>query len=273
MSAVLDLDRLTATAAQAAAVAARELLRRRGTRVAVRTKEGDAPVSDADLAAEHHALAILRAYTPEYGIVSEESDPVGPGDGRPTWIVDPLDGTTNYLRGLPDYAVALALVVEGRTLLSLIRLPESGTVFRAAAGQGAYRDGVPLRLPAAPPGGRPLVGTGFGTDGVVRGSQRSVADRLLNAGFEIREPGSASTGLCRVASGAYDGYLEFGIGVWDTVPGALLVAEAGGVVTGWGGGPFTPRLGHLVAAAPAVHGELVEAGGPCPPVAAPGGAA
>ncbi|MEU9849578.1 inositol monophosphatase [Streptomyces sp. NPDC047985] len=269
MTVVFDTDRLTVTAAQAASEAAKELLRWRGTRLTVRTKEGDAPVSDADLAAEHQALAILRMYTPDFGIVSEESDPVAPGDGRPTWIVDPLDGTTNYLRGLPDYAVALALVVEGVTRLSLIRFPESGTVFRAVAGQGAFRDEMPLRIADRPPG-RPLAGTGFGTEGVVRGRQRSVADRLLDAGFEIREPGSASTGLCRVACGAYDGYLEFGIGIWDTVPGALLVAEAGGVVTGWGGDAFTSRHDNIVAASRTVHRELVEAGGSCPPVASGG---
>ncbi|MDN3270120.1 inositol monophosphatase family protein [Streptomyces sp. MA15] len=265
MIVAFDTDRLTATAAQAAAEAGKELLRWRGTRLTVRSKEGDAPVSDADLAAEHQALGILRMYTPDFGIVSEESGAVGLRDGRPTWIVDPLDGTTNYLRGLPDYAVALALIVEGRTHLSLIRFPESGEVFRAVAGQGAFRNDAPLHIGDRPPG-RPLVATGFGTDGVVRGRQRSVADRLLNAGFEIREPGSASTGLCRVASGAYDGYLEFGIGVWDTVPGALLVVEAGGTVTGWGGAPFTSRHDNVVAASPAIHRELVEAGGPCPPV-------
>ncbi|MEU4656072.1 inositol monophosphatase family protein [Streptomyces sp. NPDC023723] len=264
-------DKLTATAALAASEAADELMRRRGTRREVRTKAGDAPVSDADLAAERRALAVLRDRTPGFGIISEESDPVDAEGDRPTWIVDPLDGTTNYLRGLPDYAVAVALVVAGRTRLAVIRLPEYGTEFRAVAGAGAFRDGVPLRVAGAPPG-RPLAGTGFGTDGVVRERQRSVADRLLGAGFEIREPGSASTGLCRVASGSYDGYLEFGVGVWDTVPGALLVQEAGGVVTGWGGEAFTPRDGHVVAASPAVHGPLVAAGGARPPVA-PGGRA
>ncbi|MBU3864076.1 inositol monophosphatase [Streptomyces sp. 4503] len=272
MTAVLDSARLTATALRAATAAGDELLRRRGAPHSVRTKEGDALVSDADLAAEHGALAVLRAETPDFAVVSEETSPDWPDDGRPTWIVDPLDGTTNYLRGLPDYAVALALVVAGRTELSLILLPEYGTVFRAAAGAGAFRDEARLHIPERPPG-RPLAGTGFGTEGVVREQQRSVADRLLRGGFEIREPGSASTGLCRVASGAYDGYLEFGIGVWDTVPGALLVSEAGGTVTGWGGEVFTPRDGHLVAASHAVHRELTEAGGPCPPVAEWGGPA
>ncbi|MFI6638942.1 inositol monophosphatase family protein [Streptomyces sp. NPDC050504] len=270
MTAVLDPVALTATARRAATAAGDELLRRRGGPLAVRTKEGDALVSDADTAAERAALAVLRAETPGFAVVSEEASPHWPDDGRPAWILDPLDGTTNYVRGLPDYAVALALVAAGRTELSLVLLPEYGTVFRAVAGAGAFRDEVPLRLADRPPG-RPLAGTGFGTEGVVRERQCSVADRLLRGGFEIREPGSASTGLCRVASGSYDGYLEFGIGVWDTVPGALLVGEAGGVVTGWGGGAFTPRHGHLVAASRAVHGELVEAGGPCPPVADAGG--
>ncbi|WP_051764220.1 inositol monophosphatase family protein [Streptomyces sp. NRRL F-5135] len=272
MTVTLDTDRLTETAALAASAAAEELLRRRAAPHQVRVKEGDAPVSDADLAAERLALAVLRERTPRFEIVSEEESPEGGDDGRPTWIVDPLDGTTNYLRGLSDYAVALALAVDGRTVLSLIRLPESGAVYRAVAGQGAYRDDVRLRV-SVPRTGRPLAGTGFGTDGVVRGQQRCVADRLLDAGFEIREPGSASTGLCRVASGAYDGYLEFGIGVWDTAPGALLVTEAGGTVTGWGGETFVAARGHLVAAAPAFHRALVEAGGPRPPAAEPGGRA
>ncbi|MCX4640468.1 inositol monophosphatase family protein [Streptomyces sp. P9-2B-2] len=256
------VDRHHMAATEAAARAAAELLRRRTAPGDVRVKAGDGLVSEADTAAERAVLEVLRERTPECGVLAEEAGAL-PGPG-PRWIVDPLDGTTNYLRGLPDYAVALALAEGDRLLLCVIHFPETGTVFTAVAGDGAYRDGVRMR-PAGPSPGRPLVGTGFGTEGVVREEQCSVADRLLRAGFEIREPGSASTGLCRVACGAYDGYLEFGIGPWDAAPGALLVTEAGGTVSGWGGGPFAVDEGHLVAAAPAFHDSLVTAGGPCPP--------
>lgn len=259
-----DLHYHRAVAAEAATRGAEELLRRRVEPGGIRVKAGDGLVSDADTAAEEAVVGVLRKLTPHCGVLSEEAGQVAGGDG-PVWIVDPLDGTTNFVRGLPDYAVALALAVDGRTEVALVHFPESGSTFTAIAGEGAYRDGVRLRIGDRPPG-RPLAGTGFGTEGVVRERQRSVADGLLRAGFEIREPGSASTGLCRVASGAYDGYLEFGIGPWDAAPGALLVAEAGGVVTGWGGGPFDVVNGHLVAAAPALHDSLVTAGGSCPPV-------
>ncbi|MBU7597070.1 inositol monophosphatase [Streptomyces sp. P38-E01] len=270
MSGALDPAALLAVAEEAATGAAEELLRRRGAVHEVATKENDSLVSDADTAAERLVLGVLRDRTPGFGIVSEEAgaDVV---EGAPCWIVDPLDGTTNYLRGLPDYAVALALVEEGRTILSHVVLPDSGTRFTALAGQGAYRDGRRISVTREAPG-RSLTGTGFGTAGVVREAQRSVADSLLRGGFEIREPGSASVGLCRTACGSYDGYLEFGIEVWDTAPGALLVEEAGGTVTGWGGVPFDPSTGDLVAAAPAVHARLVEAGGARPPVPVTGGA-
>ncbi|MFF8916954.1 inositol monophosphatase family protein [Streptomyces sp. NPDC015032] len=270
MSGALDPSALLAVAEEAATGAADELLRRRGSSHEVATKKNDSLVSDADTAAERLVLGVLRERTPGFGVVSEEAGAdIVPGS--PCWIVDPLDGTTNYLRGLPDYAVALALVEEGRTVLSFVVLPESGARFTALAGQGAYRDGRRITVTREAPG-RSLTGTGFGTAGVVREAQRSVADSLLRGGFEIREPGSASVGLCRTACGAYDGYLEFGIEVWDTAPGALLVQEAGGVVTGWGGTPFDPADGDLVAAAPAVHARLVDAGGARPPVPTTGGA-
>ncbi|MYW99772.1 MULTISPECIES: inositol monophosphatase family protein [unclassified Streptomyces] len=271
MSHALDPAALLAVAEEAATGAADELLRRRGSRHEVATKKNDSLVSDADTAAERLVLDVLRERTPGFGVISEEAGAeVLPG--APCWIVDPLDGTTNYLRGLPDYAVALALVDEGTTVLSCVVLPDSGARFTALAGQGAYRDGRRIAVTRQAPG-RSLTGTGFGTAGVVREAQRSVADSLLRGGFEIREPGSASVGLCRTACGAYDGYLEFGIEVWDTAPGALLVQEAGGVVTGWGGAPFEPAAGDLIAAAPAVHARLVDAGGARPPARATGGAA
>lgn len=268
-----DLTVLRAVATAAVDAAAAELTGRRDAARSVWTKQGHALVSDADLAAERAALAVLRERTPGYAVLSEEesSSAAGaPDGGTPTWILDPLDGTTNYVRGLPDFAVALALVADGETVLAVVRLPAhaapGGTgTHVAVAGRGAYRDGTRLSVSGRGPG-RPLAGTGFGTEGVVRERQRSVADRLLRAGVEIREPGSASVGLCRVATGSYDGYLEFGIGAWDTAPGALLVREAGGLVTGWGGTPFVPADGHLVAAAPHVHSELVAAGGAHRPI-------
>lgn len=221
-------------------------------------------VTDADVAADEACRETLVAFDPGYAILSEESGRTE-GDPDRLWIVDPLDGTTNFVRGLVDYAVALALAVAGEPVLSVIHFPASGSTFTAIKGGGAFRDGIRLRI-APDPTGRPLVGTGFGTSGVVREHQVSIADRLLRAGFEIREPGSASTGLCRVAAGQYDGYLEFGIGTWDVVPGALLVREAGGVVTGWAGQELEPDAGEVLAATPGLHERLAIAGGPRPPI-------
>jgi myo-inositol-1(or 4)-monophosphatase len=260
----MDLERHLRVAQAAAARAGAQLRQvdRRSIRLSYKADGGS--VSRADIAAQEACVGMLVDFDPGYAVVSEE-DLHRAGTTDRTWVVDPLDGTTNFVRGLPDYAVAIALTIEGSTALSVIHLPETATTYFAVRGQGAFRDGRRLEV-AAPPSGRPLAGTGFGTAGVVRERQTTIADRLLRAGFDIREPGSASIGLCRVAEGAYDGYLEFGIGVWDVLPGALVVAEAGGVVSNWNGAPLERAPNDVVAATPATHEVLLRVGGGAVPV-------
>lgn len=254
MSPVVTLEQYLDAARDAVRAGGHELGRYRTDPGRTAAKADGSLVSAADLAAEKAVLAVLEEHDPTVGVLAEETGR-RPGTANRTWVVDPLDGTANFVRGLPDYAVAVALVADDRPVVSVVLLPESDTCFWAVAGKGAFRDGTPLR-PAVRPTGRPVVATGFSSDMGIREEQASVLDRLLSTGFEVREPGSASVGLCRIAIGAYDGYLERGIGPWDVLPGALVVAEAGGVVTAWDGGPLGPVPDAIVAGVPVLHERL-----------------
>ena len=209
-------------------------------------------VSEADREAEAEIVAILRAERPDDALVSEE----GAGDtgtsGR-RWVVDPLDGTTNYLYRFPAWAVSVALEDDDGGLAGVVHAPVLGETFRAARGGGAELNGEPIavndhdRLETA------LVATGFGYDPDVRAGQADVARRVLPAVRDIRRAGAAAVDLCFVACGRLDGYYERGINHWDWAAGALIVREAGGEVVPLEGG----RPG-LAAAAPQLVSRIVE---------------
>jgi myo-inositol-1(or 4)-monophosphatase len=194
---------------------------------AVDTKSSETDVVTAgDRAVERLVRDRLAEMRPGESVLGEEEG----GDGLPDglrWVVDPIDGTVNYLYGFPWYAVSLAAQLDGRSVAGAVVEPVSGRVWSAAKGLGAQLDGRPLRVSAACRLDLALVGTGFSYSAHRRLSQAAAIGRLLGEVRDIRRSGAASLDLCAVAAGWLDAYYEQGLKRWDWAAGALVAAEAG----------------------------------------------
>jgi myo-inositol-1(or 4)-monophosphatase len=192
-------------------------------------------------------------------------DSAGPGDpghsgvpGRVRWVVDPLDGTVNYLYGLPDWAVSIAAEVDGTVLAGVVEVPRHGETFTAVAGRGAWlhREGaaIPLHCTSGVALGQALVATGFGYDSGRRRVQGEVVAALLPNVRDIRRGGSAAVDLCSVAAGRMDAFFERGLNYWDYAAGGLIAREAGAVVGGLSGRPEGTSM--AMAAGPGLYRQL-----------------
>lgn len=212
------------------------------------------PVTASDRAAERLIRAELAHRRPTDGIVGEE-ERSRPGSSGLVWHVDPIDGTVNFIYGLPFWATSIAVVDERGPVAGAVCAPVLGETYSAARQQGADLNGRPLGLDGARALADSLVGTGFSYSGDVRAEQSRVLAELLPHVRDIRRLGSAALDLCMVASGRLDGYFERGLNSWDRLAGELIVTEAGGVVSGPAGGPPDGEL--IVASCPSVHGDLV----------------
>ncbi|MEJ3743556.1 inositol monophosphatase family protein [Actinomycetes bacterium KLBMP 9797] len=238
----------------------------------VMTKSTDTDVvTAADRAVERQVVAALAELRPGDAVLGEEYGTTAASArvARTTvrWIVDPIDGTVNYLYGLPQYAVSLAAEVDGEVVAGVVRNAATGAEWTATLGGGAYRDGHRLRGSTETDLGQALVGTGFGYDAARRAHQATVLAGLLPVVRDIRRYGSAALDLCAVAEGRYDAYYEKGLNLWDLAAGGLIATEAGLVVGGLSGAPA--GLDMVLAAPPALfkalHDRLVEldaSGGP-----------
>ncbi|WP_307816385.1 inositol monophosphatase family protein [Nocardioides limicola] len=240
------------------ALEAAELVReRRSSPVLVAaTKSTDVDVvTEADRASEQLIRELLRATRPTDAVLGEEE-----GDSRGSsgvrWIVDPIDGTVNFLYDIPEYAVSIAAEVDGTVLAGAVVNAATGTLWSAAAGEGAHRDGEPIRVAEPAPVGRRLIATGFGYDPDVRARQGAAVAALLPQIRDIRRMGSCALDLCHVADGTLDGYVEEGTHLWDHAAGLVIAAEAGARSRKWP----TPGGRTLLACAPdAGFDEFVDA--------------
>lgn len=218
-------------------------------------------VSEADRAAEATIRAILAERRPDDAILGEEG---GGSDGTTglRWVVDPLDGTTNYLYRYPQWAVSIAVEDADGPLAGCVYDPSRDEAFVAARGAGATRDGAPIAVSSEAELGRALVATGFAYDAALRTAQGEVVTRVLGACRDVRRGGSAALDLAWTACGRVDAYYETDLNPWDWSAGSLVVAEAGGVVTR---DPGPHGREQLVAAGPALHGPLLAVLGAHPP--------
>jgi myo-inositol-1(or 4)-monophosphatase len=244
--------------ALAAARKAGEIIARAADRidlVEVRRKSGNDFVTETDLAAEREILFQLRKAYPDHSFLAEESGGVALGAQSRgyQWIIDPLDGTTNFSRGIPHFAVSIACLVDGRVEHAVILDPIRREEFTATRGSGAQLNGRRLRVSARASLKEALVGTGIPfrepanarLDAYLQ-TLREIATR--SAG--IRRAGAASLDLAYVAAGRLDGYWEIGLQAWDIAAGALLVQEAGGLISDFEGGNQWLTRGDVVAANP-----------------------
>ncbi len=291
-----DAGELLALAAAAAAAAAR-LLADEGAQARPEVVETKSSLTDVVTEMDRRAEALItqqvRAARPGDAILGEEGGEThgAPVPGQPDgaapaaevrWIVDPLDGTVNYLYGLPDWAVSIAAEVAGTIVAGVVAVPLHGETFLAVRGRGAWRrtdsglhsavgsgaagsgafgsganGDTALRCNRGVPLGQALVGTGFGYLPGRRRVQGEVVSALLPQVRDIRRGGSASVDLCMVAAGRLDAFYERGLNYWDYAAGALIAEEAGARVTGLAGGP--PGGPMTVAAGPGLYEQLTAA--------------
>lgn len=240
-----------------AATSAGELLKRHfHENIEVEYKGEIDPVTPLDIQAEGLITGILEGTFINYSILSEESYNEYRED-RPCWIVDPLDGTTNYSRGCSMYAVSIALRREQQTVLGVVFNPILNELFIAVKGEGAMLNWKPIRVSSTEDLGRAVVASGFPYD--IRSTDRDNLDiwaRLSRRIFSPRCDGCASLDLCYVAAGRYDGYWELDLEAWDMAAGVLIVEEAGGTVTKVNGDSFDPFGRSVLAASPGVYSQI-----------------
>lgn len=263
-----ELLAVAVTIARSAADLARTLRAQGIGEVSTKSTPTDV-VTAADKAVENHVIEVLHQSRPDDAVLGEETGQTGGkvASSAVRWILDPIDGTVNYLYGLPQYAVSLAAEVGGTVVAGVVHNPATGDEWTATLGGGAWRGGRRLTGSGVTELGQTLVGTGFGYDPARRAHQAAVLAGLLPRIRDIRRIGVASIDLCLAAEGALDAVYEKGLNPWDYAAGGLVASEAGLLVTGLAGAPAGP--GFLMAAPPAVHGflhdELVAldaAGGP-----------
>jgi len=215
-------------------------------------------VTEADLEAEQSIIATIREAYPQHGIVAEESGNSGTSK-TDQWIIDPLDGTTNYAHNLPIYAVSIAYVQHQKVILGLVFNPNSGELFLAARGQGASLNGDPIHVSSTGRLNDSLLVTGFPYTITTRDHRKTMArfERCLTATQGIRRLGSAALDLCWVACGRFEGFWEENLKPWDTAAGLCIVEEAGGKVTNFSGDAYAVGDWQILATNDRIHQAMV----------------
>lgn len=253
--AAADVDELLALAVRLAERAGSSLLDRlHGPHVAVATKTSSTDmVSEADRAAESLVVEGIRTQRPDDAILAEEGASHD-GSSGVRWVIDPLDGTTNFLYRLPAFAVSIGVEVDGQPAVGVVVDPVHGETFTAVAGRGASCNGRALLVDDGRDLATALVGTGFSYDPRGRRRQAEVLVDVLPAVRDIRRVGAAALDLCWVAAGRLDAFFEKGLAPWDHAAGALVAREAGARTSDLHDGPGSGTF--LLAAAPALHDPL-----------------
>ncbi|NED97563.1 inositol monophosphatase [Phytoactinopolyspora alkaliphila] len=210
-------------------------------------------VTESDTAAEQLIRDRLLGARPGDAVFGEEGGHSS-GESGVVWVVDPIDGTVNYLYGIPQYAVSIAVQIDGVVQGGVVHNPESGETWTAVRGSGAFLDGSPIYTTQCSELSLALVGTGFGYDASRRVRQGAILAELISVVRDIRRAGAAALDLCAVATGRLDAYYERGLKPWDLAAGALIASEAGAVVSGLRGEEAGERL--TFAATPKIAEEL-----------------
>ena len=222
----------------------------------IQTKARNEFVTQVDLAAESEIIETIRERYPDHAFLAEESGKTGDNDF--VWIIDPLDGTTNFLHGFPVFAVSIALRVKGRLEAGVIYDPNRQEIFTAIRGQGAHLEGKRIRVSRRTSLDGALICTGFPyrSDPEQTKQYLAMLESVLKSTAGIRRPGAAALDLAYLATGRLDGFWEFGLRIWDIAAGTLLIREAGGLISELQGEGDFLESGNIVAGAPKVHDAL-----------------
>ncbi len=213
-------------------------------------------VSTADRESEKAIRAYLKRVTPECAFLGEESGRAG--SQTRCWVVDPLDGTTNFVRGFPHFAVSVALMEDSQVLVGVVYDPMRDELFSASRGGGAFCNGKRIAVSGRASLEGSFLTTGFPFRmGAALPTYLAIFAEIFPQAAAIRRPGAATLDLAHTACGVFDGFFEFFLSVWDLAAGVLLVREAGGVVSNLDGDPDVWTSGNVVAGSPLVHGKLL----------------
>jgi myo-inositol-1(or 4)-monophosphatase len=215
-------------------------------------------VTEMDMRSERAVVETLLASFPGHGIIAEEETRILGNSGF-TWIIDPLDGTTNYAHGYPCFSVSIALEHGNEIVLGVVYDPMRDELFMAQKGKGAFLNGKPIKVSAIDTLIKSLLATGFPYDRKL--SEKNNLDHfreLLMASQEVRRDGSAALDLCSVAAGRFDGFWELKLKPWDVAAGSLIVLEAGGKVTDFSGAKSGIHDDEILASNGRIHGMMVE---------------
>lgn len=215
-------------------------------------------VTDADRSAERAVLDRLRHAFPEFGVLAEESGASEPAVGSNSrWIIDPLDGTTNFANGYPHFCVSIGLEVDSELRLGVVYQPMLDELFIAERGQGAWLNGERLAVSRTEILLSSVLATGFHYDPAKRGENLPIFAHFTHQTRAVRRDGSATLDLCYVAAGRFDGFWETGIRAWDAAAGTLLISEAGGTMTDYAGNQYRIDTPECVATNGLIHSQVL----------------
>ena len=239
--------------------AGRILMEKFGRKIEITMKGEINLVTEADLASEALIIERIKSYYPKHSILAEESGEavVIGGDSTWKWIIDPLDGTTNFAHGYPCFCVTLALEHNGEIVIGVTYDPTRNELFAAERGKGATLDGKPIRVSQTEELGSSLIVTGFPYDIKQRDNfARHLTDMLLQS-RGVRRDGSAAIDMAYVACGRFDGFWEEGLNPWDVAAGVLLIEEAGGQVSYYDGSKFSIYEAPICASNGLIHSQML----------------
>jgi myo-inositol-1(or 4)-monophosphatase len=223
----------------------------------IRDKGLNQLVSEADVEAEEELVRGLGNIMPGAAFITEEGTVAQADEASLAWIIDPLDGTTNFLHGLPMFSVSVALAHGKDILAGIVYIPAFGECFHAVQGKGAFLNGQAIRVSATPDLSHSLLATGFPyTDFQGTQAYLNVLRSFMQQTRGLRRMGSAAIDLAYTACGRFEGFFEYGLPPWDVAAGALLVQEAGGLLSDFHGGDHYLFGKEIIAAAPAVHAPM-----------------
>ena len=221
-------------------------------------------VTSVDKAAEAEIIEIIQKSYPDHTIISEERGALEGKDSDIQWVIDPLDGTTNFVKGLPHFSVSIAIRVKNRTEVGVVYDPIRNELFTAVRGEGAKLNEVRLRVDSQNELNGAILATGFPfKQPNLMPTQFAIMNNLIDEAADFRRTGSAALDLCYVASGRVDGYFEMGLKPWDCAAGDLIVREAGGLVCDFNAGHGYLRSGNIVAAPARILKEMLNKIQPC----------
>ena len=252
-------ERLRSVAVEASTAGGRMLLNFAKAGFTVQHKNPIDLVTDADHAAEQCIIDHIRQHFPTHHTLAEERGADAHVPSRYRWIIDPLDGTTNFAHGFPVYAISIGVECDGQVIIGVVYDPSRDELFTAEAGHGAYLNGNLISVSQTPRLGEALTVTGFAYD--IRDTPNNNLDYFVRFALKaqgVRRTGSAALDLCYVAAGRFDGFWEIKLNPWDMAAGTLIVREAGGHVTDLRGNAHSIYQPELVASNGRIHDEMLE---------------